>query len=123
MSSLYYTVFILKQQEQAWNEATDWNEEIEKRNGKEDRRYYYNTGKTCRRKGAEMLSLLFLICMFGVFGKLFLFGIKAAWSIGKFVLTIVFLPVILIGMVVGGLLYLAIPILIVVAIIGLVVSR
>lgn len=70
-----------------------------------------------------MLSLLFLICMFYVFGKLFLFGVKAAWSIGKFFLTIVFLPVILIGMVVGGLLYLAIPILIVVAIIGLVVSK
>ena len=123
MSVLYYTVFILKQQEQAWNEATDWNEETEKEIEKKTADNYYNAGRTCRRRGAEMLSLLFLICMFYVFGKLFLFGLKAAWSIGKFFLTIVFLPVILIGMVVGGLLYLAIPILIVVAIIGLVVSR
>jgi len=32
--------------------------------------------------------------MFGVFGKLFCFGVKAAWGISKFVLTIVFLPLI-----------------------------
>ena len=42
-----------------------------------------------------MLTLLFIICMFGVFGKLFFFGLKAAWGISKFVLTIVFLPLIL----------------------------
>ena len=28
-----------------------------------------------------MLTLLFIICMFGVFGKLFFFGLKAAWGI------------------------------------------
>lgn len=70
-----------------------------------------------------MLTLLFVICMFGVFGKLFCFGLKAAWGISKFILTIVFLPLILIGMVVGGLLYLALPILIVVGIIGFILSK
>ena len=70
-----------------------------------------------------MLTLLFIICMFGVFGKLFCFGLKAAWGISKFILTIVFLPLILIGMVVGGLLYLALPILIVVGIIGFILSK
>ena len=50
-----------------------------------------------------MLTLLFLICLFGVFGKLFCFGLKAAWGISKFVLTIVFLPVVLIVMVIAGL--------------------
>ena len=30
-----------------------------------------------------MLTLLFIICMFGVFGKLFCFGVKAAWGISK----------------------------------------
>ena len=49
----------------------------------------------------------------------FVFGIKAAWGISKFLLTIVLLPVILIGLVVGGLIYLAFPILIVVGIVGL----
>ena len=61
-----------------------------------------------------MLTLLFIICFFAVFGKLLMFGIKAAWGISKFLLTIVLLPVILIGLVVGGLIYLAFPILIVV---------
>ena len=44
-----------------------------------------------------MLTLLFIICFFAVFGKLLMFGIKAAWGISKFLLTIVLLPVILIG--------------------------
>ena len=66
-----------------------------------------------------MLTLLFIICFFAVFGKLLMFGIKAAWGISKFLLTIVLLPVILIGLVVGGLIYLAFPILIVVGIVGL----
>lgn len=70
----------------------------------------------------KMLSLLFVICMFGVFGKLFFFGLRAAWGISKFILTIVFLPLILVGLVVGGLMTLAFPILIVVGIIALVTS-
>ena len=48
-----------------------------------------------------------------------LFGIQMAWGISKFLLTIVILPLILIGMVVGGLLYIAFPILIVIGIITL----
>ena len=70
-----------------------------------------------------MLTLLFIVCMFGVYGKLFCFGIKAAWVISKFVLTIVFFPLLLIGMLAGGLLYLALPILLVVGIISLFSSR
>ena len=48
-----------------------------------------------------MLSLLFAICMLGIIGKLFVFGLKASWGILKLLCTIVFFPVILIGMVVG----------------------
>lgn len=69
-----------------------------------------------------MLSLLFAICMIGVFGKLFFFGLRAAWGISKFLLTIVFLPLILVGLVFGGLITLAFPILIVVGIIVLITS-
>lgn len=69
-----------------------------------------------------MLSLLFAICMIGVFGKLFFFGLRAAWGISKFILTIVFLPLILVGLVFGGLITLAFPILIVVGIIALISS-
>ena len=70
-----------------------------------------------------MLELLFLIFLLGIFGKLFFFGLRAAWSISKLLLTIVFLPLILIGMVVGGLLYLAFPILIIIGILSLFKSK
>ena len=68
-----------------------------------------------------MLTLLFIICMFGVFGKLFFFGLKAAWGIS--ILTLVFLPLILIVMVAGGLISLALPILLVIGIVGLIASK
>ena len=67
-----------------------------------------------------MLSLLFAICMIWVFGKLFIFGIKAAWGISKFIVTVVLLPLAVIGLVVGGFIYLAFPILVVVGIVSLI---
>lgn len=70
-----------------------------------------------------MLTLLFIICMFGVFGKLFCFGVKAAWGISKFVLTIVFLPLILLVMVAGGLIFIALPVLLVIGVVGLIASK
>lgn len=64
-----------------------------------------------------MLELLFAICLLGVFGKLFIFGIKAAWGISKILFTVIFLPVVLIGMVLGGLVYIAFPILLIAGIV------
>ena len=61
-----------------------------------------------------MFTLLFIFCMFSVFGKLFCFGLKAAWGISKFVLNIVFLPLILIVMVAGGLISVAFPLLLII---------
>ena len=52
----------------------------------------------------------------------FIFGLKASWGIMKLLCTVVFFPVILIGMVVGGMLYIAFPVLIIGAIIALVDS-
>ena len=69
-----------------------------------------------------MLSVLFLICLIWFIGKFFLFGLKASWGIMKLLCTVVFFPVILIGMVVGGMLYIAFPVLIIGAIIALVDS-
>lgn len=70
-----------------------------------------------------MLTLLFVICMLWVFGKLLIFALKATWSISKILLTIVLLPAILIIMVIDGLLYIAFPILIIVGIVSLITSR
>lgn len=68
-----------------------------------------------------MSEILFAICMIWVFGKLLLFGIKAAWSITKVLCIIILLPVILIGLVVGGLIWLAFPLLLVIGIVAMVV--
>ena len=57
--------------------------------------------------------------MIMVFGKLIGFAIRAAWGISKVIVTLVFLPLILIGLVLGGLIYLALPILIVVGLVAL----
>lgn len=70
-----------------------------------------------------MLELLFMMAMFYVFGKLFIFGLRATWGLTKLIVTIVFLPIILIGMVLGGLIYLAFPILIIIGVISLFTSR
>ena len=65
-----------------------------------------------------MLELLFFIFLFGIFGKLFFFGLKAAWGLSKFILTIILLPITLMVMVSCGLLYFAFVLLIVVGIIS-----
>lgn len=70
-----------------------------------------------------MLSLLFAICMIWIFGKVLVFGIRAAWGISKLLAAIVLLPLVLIGMVVCGLIYIAFPILIIVGIIALIPSK
>lgn len=65
-----------------------------------------------------MFYFLFIILMFYIFGKLFFFGLKAAWGLSKFVLTIILLPITLMVMVSCGLLYFAFVLLIVVGIIS-----
>ena len=70
-----------------------------------------------------MLSLLFAICMIWFIGKFFIFGVRASWVILKLLCTVVFFPVILIGMVVGGLIYIAFPLLIIGGIIALISSN
>lgn len=65
-----------------------------------------------------MFYFLFMILMLYIFGKLFFFGLKAAWGLSKFVLTIILLPITLMVMVSCGLLYFAFVLLIVVGIIS-----
>lgn len=65
-----------------------------------------------------MFYFLFMILMFYIFGKLFFFGLRAAWGLSKFILTIILLPITLMVMVSCGLLYFAFVLLIVVGIIS-----
>lgn len=71
----------------------------------------------------EMLSIIFAICMFIIFGRLLVFGIRAAWGIAKVLCTIVLLPIILIALVFSGLIYIAFPILIVIGLVSVFAVR
>ena len=73
--------------------------------------------------GYRMLEIIFVICMLAVFGKLLIFGIKATWGIAKILCTIILLPVFLIALVLGGLIYIAFPILIVIGLISIFATR
>ncbi len=63
-----------------------------------------------------MFYFLFMILMIFIFGKLFFFGLKAAWGLSKFVLTIILLPITLLVMVSAGLIYFAFILLIIIGI-------
>ena len=69
-----------------------------------------------------MLTLLFIILMLIIFGKLIGFAVKAAWGISKIVCTVVLLPLFLIGLVFAGLIGIAFPILLVVGIVSLMIK-
>ena len=60
-----------------------------------------------------------MIFLFGIIWKLFFFGLRAAWGISKFILTIVFFPVVLIGMLLVGLIHLAVPLLLIFGIVAM----
>lgn len=68
----------------------------------------------------DMLTLLFIILFFGIFGKLIGFAFRASWGIMKVLFTLIFLPVIIGGIAISGLISLAFPMLIVVGIVALV---
>lgn len=70
-----------------------------------------------------MLTLLFIILMLIILGKLIGFAMKAAWGIAKIVCTIVLLPLLLIGLVFAGLIGIAFPILLVVGIVSLMIPK
>lgn len=65
------------------------------------------------------MTLLFTIFFFLIFGKMIGFAFRATWSIFKIVMYLVFLPLILVGLLIGGFVYIALPILLVVGLISL----
>lgn len=66
-----------------------------------------------------MLGLLFTILMLVVFGKIFGFALKATWGITKIIFSIVLLPIFLIALVFMGLIWIALPVLLVIGIVSL----
>ena len=69
-----------------------------------------------------MLTVLFIIFMLGFMFKGIDLAFRFSWGLLKALLTIVFWPLILIGFVIGGLVQLALPLLIVAGIIMLISS-
>ncbi len=67
-----------------------------------------------------MLTMIFSIMMIAVFARLFVFAAKAAWGIIKVVLTLVFLPGLLVVLALSGLMAAAMPILAIVGLISLI---
>ena len=63
-----------------------------------------------------MLTFLFFVLLFGIFGKLIWLAVKAAWGISKIVFSIVFLPVVVLVLFFSGLDYVALGLLVVIGI-------
>lgn len=70
-----------------------------------------------------LITVLFLILLFTIFGKLLSIAIKAAWGITKILFSIVFLPLVLIVLFFSGLVYVALIVLVIVGIVSLVKSH
>ena len=68
----------------------------------------------------DMLTLVFICLMIGVFGKLIGLAFKMTWGTAKVLFTLVFLPFVLIALTIGGLVTIALPLVVVVGIISLV---
>ena len=66
-----------------------------------------------------MLSLLMMIMFFAVFGKLLGFAFKVGWGMFKIAAYLIFLPAIVLMMIFGGLIYVALPILVIAGIAGM----
>lgn len=69
-----------------------------------------------------MMTLIFVILFFGIFGKMAAFAFRAAWGLTKVIFTLVFLPIIVIGFALSGLIYVAFIGLIIAGIVMLVKS-
>ncbi|MCM1232935.1 MAG: hypothetical protein NC489_22650 [Ruminococcus flavefaciens] len=64
-----------------------------------------------------MLTVIFMIALIWVVWKMLILGIKAAWGIAKILCTVLLLPAFLFGLMCVGLMYIAMPILLIVGII------
>lgn len=67
-----------------------------------------------------MLNIIFAIAVIWVSWKLFIFGIKATWGIAKILCTVLLFPLFIAGLVFVGLIYIAIPIMVIVGLVVLV---
>lgn len=60
-----------------------------------------------------MFTIFIGIIMLVIFGKLVKFAFKASWGLLKIVFTIVFLPLVLVGLILAGLAAFTVPVLLI----------
>ena len=70
-----------------------------------------------------MLTLIFLIGLLWMIWKIVALGLALTWGVIKFALTTALFPLILIGLFIIGLAYVALPIAIIVGIIALIMRK
>lgn len=70
-----------------------------------------------------MSTVLFMILLLPVFGKIFGFAIRAAWGVTKIAVVAVLFPLILAGLALIGLIGIALPILLIAGVISLIFCR
>lgn len=67
-----------------------------------------------------MLNIIFVAALILVAVKMLIWGIKAAWGIAKVLCTVLLLPLLILGFAWIGLMYIAVPVLIIAGIVALV---
>ena len=65
------------------------------------------------------MELIFIILMAVIFGRLMVFSFRFAWGLSKVLFSLILLPLSLVGMVMAGLVRLALPVLAIIGIISL----
>ena len=70
-----------------------------------------------------MLNMIFWIMMIAIFGRLLGFAVRLSWGIFRVILTLVFLPGIIVLGFLGGLAYLTLPLLALAGLMSLAVPR
>ena len=70
-----------------------------------------------------MLSIIFVAALIWVAFKMLIWGIKAAWGIAKVLAFVVLLPLFVCGLAFMGLVYIAVPLLVIVGLVVLIGGR
>ncbi|MCR5594998.1 MAG: hypothetical protein K6G12_04065 [Lachnospiraceae bacterium] len=70
-----------------------------------------------------MLSMIFAFALIWAIWKITVLGIKLTWGVMKFFFSIVLFPLVIIGIFIAGLTYIALPVIIIAGIIALIAGK
>ena len=65
-----------------------------------------------------MFTILTMILFLVIFGKLFGLALRVGWGVFKFSMFLIFLPVIILSLIFGGMVFIAFPIILIAGIAG-----